>query len=188
MRRWLVDLHLYLGLFSLPYVVLFGVSSILLNHDFRSEARVVRWERTISVPRAGAPLERARAVRDALGLHGLVHERQVRQAEGGALRFRIIYPARRTEVEVDRSGRARVAERYFGLAAVIRALHGFHGWDVSAWGYSWMVFTDFSLAAFAFFTVTGVWLAWLRVKARAPLMATGALATLVTGVLAAAIW
>jgi len=188
MRRWLVDLHLYLGLISLPYVVLFGVSSILWNHDVRGTRTSEVWERVVAAPHDGKPRDRAVAVRDALGLHGLVHERDVRQAPDGGLRFRVTYPARRATVEVDATGHARVNETYYGFAEVIRALHGFHGWDVSAWGYSWMLFTDLSVGAFAFFIVTGVWLAWLRVNARAPLLGTGALAAVVTGALAAWIW
>ena len=188
MRRWLVDLHLYLGLFSLPYVVIFGVSSILWNHDVQREREVVRFERMIAAPASGTAAERALAAKQALGLRGLVPDRYVRESADGALQFRVVYPARIHTIELDTSGRARITETYQGFAEVIRALHGFHGGNVSAWGYSWMLFTDFSVGAFAFFIVTGVWLAWLRVKARAPLMATGALATIATCALAAWIW
>jgi hypothetical protein len=188
MRRWLVDLHLYLGLFSLPYVLLFGVSSILLNHDIRSEPRVSHWERTIAPPAAGTPVERAQAAAAALGLKGLALRPSARESAGGVLTFRVTHAARVHRVEVDPAGRARVAETYQGVAGVIRALHGFHGWNVSTWGYSWALFTDFSVGAFAFFIVTGIWLAWLRVNARAPLLASGALAAAGTCALISAIW
>ncbi len=68
-RRWLLNLHLYGGLVTCWYLVIFGVSSLHFNHrGLLPEARGarVRWERALEVPEVADNLKLAEAVRDRL--------------------------------------------------------------------------------------------------------------------------
>jgi hypothetical protein len=53
MRKWMLRLHLYLGLVCSGYLIVFGVSSLNFNHPFeftKPGTEKVTWERTIPLP------------------------------------------------------------------------------------------------------------------------------------------
>jgi hypothetical protein len=187
MRRWLLDLHLYLGLLCLPYVVVFGVSSILLNHGVRSEAQT-RWQRTIAVPPEGKGFARAEAARDALELWGGVLAHTVREGDDGALRFKLIRPGRAYQIVVAADGEASVVETNTGVLGVVSALHAYHDARSSFWGFTWALYTELAVAALLFAIASGTWLVWPRASGRALELAAGLAGALATAALAVAIW
>ncbi len=58
---WSRDIHLYVGLFASPYVIVFALSTILLNHNwnFNSNREVVNWEGQVELAEGLEPRELA---------------------------------------------------------------------------------------------------------------------------------
>ncbi len=186
MRRWILDLHLYLGLVCLPYVVLLGLSSILLNHQISRDEPTRRWEQALPASTPARDLEAATRVRDALGLSGTVLPHTVKRAETDALRFVLLRPARRYEIELGTDAVARVREQRFGVLGVITGLHGLRGLEASRWGPSWGLYTELASFALVFAIASGLYLFWPRRAGRA--LGFGAAGLAVVIALAIGIW
>jgi hypothetical protein len=187
MRRWLLDLHLYLGLLCLPYVVVFGVSSILLNHGIEREARRA-WSTQIAPLVGVAPEQQAEAARGALGLSGHVLPHTLKPGDDGSLAFRLIRPGRSYDVAVSAGGEARVRERDGGPLGVVSALHGFSVARGALFERSWSLYTELATAALLFSIASGLGLFLPRPNGRALGLGAGVLGTLAAAALAAAIW
>lgn len=187
MRRWLLDLHLYLGLLCLPYVVVFGVSSILLNHGVRSET-TTEWQREIAAPSAESDSARATATLDALALTGSVQAHTVKRDGAGGLRFKAIRPGRSYQVELAASGQVSVRETGGGMLEISRDLHGLHDTQSSRWSLSWALYTELATAVLLFSIASGVVLIWPRRGERAFGLGAGALGLAAVALMAAAIW
>lgn len=188
------DLHLYLGLFISPFVLLFSVSVFYLVHGMpprapgtgEAAARVVSG---IDVPAGLATLQgRARvdAVRPLLARLGVPGE--VDFIRHVAAEHRLVVPVRRpgreTIVTIDyRLGTATISARGHSAAEAIVYLHkspGPHNADVrgnDSLVRSWRVAADGTVYAFVFVTLSGVYL-WAALKAErrtgALLLAAGA--------------
>src|SRR6188508_1997679 len=106
--KWVLRIHLYLGLLCSSYLVLFGVSSLMFNHpfDFTKPADVrVTWERELSLPPAGSDnTAESEAVRDALGLVGwTIPWETTRDAGTGDLTFGLARPGKHYTIHALRS-------------------------------------------------------------------------------------
>jgi hypothetical protein len=187
MRRWLLDLHLYLGLLCLPYVVVFGVSSILLNHDIRREASA-RWSAQLAPLAEAPPAQQASAAQRALGLTGNVLPHTVKASESGSLEFKLIRPGRSYQVAVAADGEASVLETSGGVLGIVRDLHGLSDIKSSRWSFGWAVFTELASAVLLFSIVSGALLVLPRPSERALSLSAGALGLAAVVALAAAIW
>jgi hypothetical protein len=169
-RRLWLDLHIYTGLACAGYLVLYGVSSILLNHPtwFEPPTPATReWQASVPLTDARSKLQRAEAMRDALGLEGNVPNRRVRETERGGLEFLIWRPGARYEIEVDSAGQAHVFELRASAASVIKNLHGVPGYPGSIFGWGWNAYTHFSLFALPFLAASGALLWWSSPLGRA---------------------
>jgi hypothetical protein len=187
MRRWLLDLHLYLGLLCLPYVVVFGLSSILLNHGLQ-RATKTEWSAQIAPPADAAPAQRAAEVLHALALTGNVLPHTLKSTDGGALAFQALRPGRSYQVEFAPSGAVRVAERDGGVLGIVRALHGLHDTQSSRWMLGWALYTELTTAMLLFSIASGVLMVLQRMSGRALALGAGALGTAAAVALGAAIW
>ncbi len=172
------DLHLYVGLFLSPFVLLFAVSAILLNHpEIPLRAPVEHQPRTIRVdPPAGIEsldgMEQVRQARQILRRAGV-------SGEMGPIRYssedkRLIIPVSKPgydyTVEVaQRTGLATITERSVSLGDSFIFLHKMPGphlanirgnwWLVRAW--SW--FADGTAWLLMFLSVSGVYL-WVVLR------------------------
>lgn len=172
MRKWVLRLHLYLGLLCSAYLVVFGVSSLNFNHPFEftkpSDERVT-WERAVALPPVSSDNEaESEAVRDALGLIGWPFPWETwRDADTGDLHFGLARPGKHYAVHVQRAaGRVRVQEHRKGYWTVTRELHGNYGVPgsnlMTVWGWYTEVCTLFVLFAAA----SGVYLFAARKRER----------------------
>ena len=186
MRRWLIDLHLYLGLLCLPYLVVFGVSSIALNHDLGRATRS-EWSARVAPAHADQDASAARAALAELGLSAGVLEHTLEREASGALRFEALRLGRSYQVAIDAAGAARVRELNGGVVGIVRGLHGRHDTS-SAWGFSWALYTELATAVLLFSIVSGIVLVWPRAGERALGYGACALGLIATAALAAAIW
>lgn len=188
LRRWLVRIHLLLGLAVAPYLLIYGVSTWLLNRDGVPETGPVRTrEAAIDVPLGEDPVAGAEAVRAALGLAGHLPPWRVETHGEGALSFAVNRPGRLYEVHyAPASGRARVEARSTGLVGVVKGLHGLNVLPGSRWARSWALYTELSVVGLAVLVASGLWLdarRWRRrSRAALGLVAAGA------GYAAAVVW
>jgi hypothetical protein len=193
-HKLLLDLHLYLGLLCAPYLILYGISALAFNHEWRSERSETSWEAQIEPLPITAPattpeatVANAELARERLGLIGNVPAWRVK-LEGGALAFYVGRPGARYEVSVAANGRARVDKSRGGVLSVLRGLHGSHGFGGSSWARTWRFYTDLSLLGFGVSVSTGL-LIWARRRgARVVGSATLALGAAAFSLALAALW
>lgn len=187
MRRWILDLHLYLGLLCVPYVVVLGSSAILRNHDLGSSERT-EWSASVGLPDLASPVQQAAAVQVALGITGKLRSQTAKHTAEGALQFQVVRPGRSYRVEVSANGAARVSESNGGLAGILRGLHGFGDRTGPLWTLGWSLYTDFAAGGLLLSIGSGAGLVLSRAPARTRGLAAGLLGTVVVVSLAAALW
>jgi len=188
------DLHLYLGLFISPFVLVFSVSVFFLVHAWRpgtssgtSTARIVE---AFPAPKdwqllSGRPLiEALKPALEKAGVHGEVgFIRHMVQEQKLIIPVQI--PGRETTVTIRAdTGEASIVSRDTGLADALVALHkspGPHGPEIRMnWTYmrAWRWLADATVYLILFISVSGVYLLYvLRAERKigAILLVAGAL-------------
>jgi hypothetical protein len=188
MRRWLLDLHLYLGLACLPYVVVFGVSSILLNHGGLGRVSTERWSAELAALTDAPPDEQASEVASELGLRGSVLRHTVKRTRVGGVAFKLLRPGRTYQVTVAPDGAARVVAADSGVAGILRGLHGASDAQHSLWSAGWALYTEIATATLLFSIASGVLLVLPRAGERLLGLGAAALGLVAVIALAAVIW
>jgi hypothetical protein len=179
------DLHLYLGLFIGPFVVLYALTAIFFVHAWlpwggaesgEPRARTVR----VSLRDDSSSLVMAEQVRSQIGVAGEI-DYVNRDAEEQRLSFPIHGPGRRASVSVDlRTGLAQVEERETGVWDGLVWLHKMPGphnaairgnWAITQ---AWRWFADATAYLLLFLSASGVYL-WsvIRAERRAGLLFLG---------------
>lgn len=164
-KSTLIKLHLYCGLFTCFYLIAFGVSSLVLNHDLKVENTAVKrtWTDQVAVDAALADQALAENVRDQLGLMGWAPPWEY-QKDSLRFAFSIVHLARTSRVTLDlATGQAEVAEIPKGFVAVLHGLHFFNGRIPNAPFFlkTWMVYQWLTLLVLLASLVLGLWL-WIR--------------------------
>ena len=172
MRKWVLRIHLYLGLICSSYLILFGVSSLNFNHPFAftkpAEERVT-WERELALPPVSSDdAIESDAVRDALRLVGwTIPWEMTRDAVTGDLHFGLARPGKHYAIHVRRAeGRVSVKERREGYWPVLRGLHGLHGVPRAPVATVWGWYTELCTAFVLFAAASGVYLFAARKRER----------------------
>ena len=167
------DLHLYAGLFLCPFVLLFAVSTILLNHPSRSGSGNPEPKREVPVQvPAGEPgsIPQAREILRQIGVSGEMD--YVRHnAKSERLFMPVSKPGETTRVDVDlRAKTATIEREERGLGEALNYLHKMPGphnvrfrgnWVYMSW---WAVTTDAVVYGILFLTFSGLYL-WWKLKA-----------------------
>ena len=188
------DLHLYLGLFSSPFVLLFSVSVFFLVHTWlprlgsqRSDTRLVPALplsgdlRTLS----GRPLiEALRPILKSAGVQGEVGF-VTRLVQEDSLVIPVMIPGRDTTVTIRlATGDTSIVTRESGLASALAILHRSPGEHAPAirmnwfWMGAWRWMADTTAYLILFISVSGIYLWYvLRAERRVGfvLIAAGAL-------------
>lgn len=181
-------LHLYLGLFISPFLLLYAISTLFLNHSVRPSP-VDSQPQKVSL-QVGEDIEPEALVSSVLAqleLSGEVSGGRV--IRNNRTTLRIVRPGSIKIIKVDvKAKEATVVERSTGLLGAINYLHfnpGLHrtpNWSITKfWG--WIA--DATVYLTLFLTVSGIYL-WLLMKAerKAGLIALGAGFLTFTGLLA----
>ena len=165
--RWIRDLHLYFGLFISPYVLIFAVTTIMLNHRWKADVQVEKTSVPVRLEGTGQ-LEQATSVLRQLSLSGEMHLRRV--SDQKRLRVRVEKPGERTIVIVDRTTQIADVERQRrSFASVLYYLHfnpgphkvrGLNWFFSKLWGWS----IDTVVCLLLFITISGVYM-WALIKA-----------------------
>ncbi len=185
-------LHLYLGLFASPFVLLFAVSVFFLVHGWAPATASQEVFRRAPL-RLPSEIERlpARAQIDALrgplaqaGVHGELGFVQYLPGEH-RLAFQVSVPGRLTAVAIDLfSGNATIQSRATGPWDALITLHKFPGQHLAAirmnwpWMRAWRWLSDATVYLILFLSVSGIYLwAVLRAERRVglALLAAGAI-------------
>ena len=187
--RWTRDLHLYLGLFISPFILLFAGSVFFLNHAKAiPEPASVETFRDLQIPAGmeGAQgqeaIARAQAILSQVGVTGeIVFTRFVRQSRHFV--FPVSKPGLETFVDVDIDARsASVSRRETGFWEALAYLHKMPGpHNVAIRGNwfgtrAWLWFADTTIYLTLFISVSGIYL-WYVLKAERKI----GLALLLTG-------
>ena len=166
LNRWTRDLHLYFGLFVCPFLLIFAITTILLNHGVRPEVESEKSATTVNLD--GVPEEElADSVLRQLDLSGETFARVLE--EQNRLNLSVARPADNHFVRVDlETGAVQIERRVRNLTGVLIYLHfnpGPHkvkgvNWIFSKlWGWS----VDVVICLVLFLTLSGVYL-WLLIK------------------------
>lgn len=168
------DLHLYLGLFISPFVLVFSVSVFFLVHSWipgsSSSAAVTRVVPALALPKdlrtlSGRPLvDLLRPVLESMDVHGEVGfvRRGVKEE---TLTIPVSIPGRTTTVTLDLArSEATIVARETGLADALITLHKSPGGHAPALRMNWFVmgvwrwFSDATAYLTLFISVSGIYL------------------------------
>ncbi len=174
--RWNRQLHLYLGIVASPLLLIFAITTILLNHGVTPSPLIQ--DATVSVVLEEG-LEGPALVESVLAQLDLTGEVVGRgQVRNGKTTIRVAKPGNAKIINVDvESQEAVISDRVFGLMDTLRYLHLNPGPHKSpSWIFSrmWGWVADSTVYITLFLTVTGIYL-WsvLRSEQKAGLIALG---------------
>lgn len=165
---WTRQLHLYLGLFICPFIVIFAASTIFLNHSVRpTPQETTRSENIIvQIPEGLKPKERLETVRQQLNLTGEVLGRGV--IRNNKMNFRIVRPGKVKIISVDVPNQtAQIVERSTGLLGTLIYLHfnpGPHKLPNWIFNKVWGVISDSAVYITLFLSISGIYM-WAVIKA-----------------------
>ena len=162
--------HLYMGLFLLPWVLMFGVSSIPLNHAPSEPANWTRLaEHTFDAPVPDAsgnlrPL--GRRMMDAAGVSGGYYVYRVNPQ-----RVEVGHPNFLAPVRINyfiEENRLVVEQRQFSLWPFLSGLHTRGGYDMDGfWDTVWAVVVDVVSVALIVWILSGLLMWWTLPATRA---------------------
>lgn len=190
------SLHLYLGLFVSPFIVVFSVSVLFLVHAWLPRQETAATARTATELTLPPHLETAKGPEQVAALRGVLAQLEV-NGEIGFIRyapqqrrfsFPVLQPGRETSVELQVAARsASIVTRSTGIADAMVYLHKMPGpHNVALRGNAphmrlWPWLADATVYLLLFATVSGVYL-WAVLKAEraigVTLLAAGAISLL----------
>jgi len=163
MYRWLRNTHLFLGLFSCLFVLMYGISSVAMVHTSWFPRRPAISESRITVSAEAASSARALA-RELMDRHGIRGELVGAQTTPDGFRFRISRPGLHHFVTYSNgSAEARVEKRVVGVIHTLSDIHHVSGlesedWLANVWGF----FIGIVSVGLIVLALTGIYL-WFKI-------------------------
>ena len=162
LRALLLNLHLYGGLITCWYLILFGVTSLGFNHrEFipKHQAQEDSWEGTLSADLSGSDIKRAEQTRDQMGLFGWPLPWAMHRDDENRLHYDMSRPGKEYRVVVnEETGHVAITGKTTGLWQILEGLHGLGGVPNSTLMTTWFVYTEITTWIVLFSVVTGVYL------------------------------
>ena len=155
--------HLYAGLFLLPWVIMFGVSTIPINHQ---SPEPVEWTR-LAEHRFDAPLPAAsenlrplgRQMMNAAGIDGGYYVYRVNPGQVQAGHPKFLAPIRLNYFADEQ--RLVVERRPFSLRPFLSGMHTRGGYDMGGfWDSVWAVFVDIVSIGLILWIASGIYMWW----------------------------
>ena len=167
MRKWILNLHLYGGLFCFGSLLVLGLSSLEFNHHFgfgNPPPQVSHWDVKVALPTTREPVAAATELRDRLGLMGWPLPWTMNRETNGNFRFDIERPGKSYTVHaLAAEGTVRVDERSKGLWRVVASMHAVGDVPGSPLARFWGYYTEVCIWFVVFAAGSGVWL-WASSK------------------------
>ncbi len=164
-KSLLIKLHLYAGIFTSFYLVAFGLSAIILNHNIDVENNDIthEWKTKLTIDNSLKDEDLAINIRDQVGEMGWVPPWTF-QRDSSNFNFKIVHLGKEVFVNANLiTGETNFAEAPKGFGAVFHGLHFFNGkipnapWFIKTWtAYQWL-----SLFVMFISLILGLWL-WLK--------------------------
>ena len=169
---WTRDLHLYLGLVVSPFVLVYALSAVCLNHTWfpwQGTASRTR-SATITVPQEEDSVCFAKALMSQVGVTGEIEFVRRDQKENRAV-IPVVKPGKRIEIHADlKSGVAEISERRTGVWDAMLYLHKMPGQHLVGFRGNWLYMrlwrwvADATVYLVLFSTATGIYL-WAVLRA-----------------------
>jgi hypothetical protein len=169
---WTRDLHLYVGLFLSPFILVFAISTLFLNHAWKpwEAAQVQTRSAQIQVPAGLERLALARQILGQLGVSGEIEFIRYLPKENRLI-LPVSKPGSRVTIDIELgTGWATVERRDTGIWDALVYLHrspGPHNAMLrgnSLYMRFWRWFADGTVYLLLFLSVSGVYL-WTALKA-----------------------
>ncbi len=164
-KSLLIKLHLYSGLFTSFYLIAFGISAIILNHNIKVEKKDIthNWNTNIQVDTNLPNKELKEKIRDQLGLMGWTPPWEDKR-DSTSFQFMITHTGRNYFLNLNlATGDLDISEAPKGIMAVIHGLHFFNGnipnapFFIRTWAvYQWLALFVMFISLFL-----GLWL-WIK--------------------------
>ena len=128
MFRLMRNIHLILGLVFFLFAMVFAVSSlVIIYRPWLPQSNPQDEERTVQIDGQQAATPRALAL-ELVRNHGLRGDLRDIEQTGDTIRFAVVRPGTRSQVEYSRAAReARISTRTLGLNETLVQLHVNHG-------------------------------------------------------------
>lgn len=168
-KSLLIKLHLYAGLFTSFYLIVFGFSALKMNHDIKLNRNVItkNWNTQIPLNVALSNKDLAEEIRDQIGIMGWVpfwkFDRDTKN-----FKFAIEHIGRNYYLDANlKTGFVEIAEAPKGFLAVFDGLHFFNGNIPNAplLLRTWKIYQWLSLFVMTISLILGLWL-WLKYSYR----------------------
>jgi len=164
--HWTRQLHLYFGVFISPFILLFAISAIPLNHRWQPNPREHKTSVPVQITEGLEKMELVNSILAQLNLTGEVIGRG--QVRNNQTVIRVTRPGKMKILTVDMlNKKAEIVERTFGFLDTLRYLHlnpGPHklpNWFFTRfWG--WMA--DTTVYVILFLSLSGIYM-WAVIKA-----------------------
>jgi hypothetical protein len=163
MYRWLRNIHLVTGLFSVLFLLTYGLSSVQMAHKswFSLQPRVTEVRIALGTKVRNSPRALARALVESGELYGGLDE--VKETMDG-YELRISRPGTEYEVSYSRAtGQAKIRMSRANFMGLLNALHHVAGFSRGdALVKTWAAFVGLVSAGLIVLAVTGIYL-WFKV-------------------------
>jgi hypothetical protein len=126
--KWNRNIHIYLGLFMLLFIWLFGISGLLLNHhwEFASsweKRKVISYEKMIAISSESEKHPLAQEIMDKLDLNGSIVNLRY-STDSVFLNFIVAKPGTRYDIQAGlNDGKILIQETKLDQWEVLRSLH-----------------------------------------------------------------
>ena len=165
--RTILHIHIYLGLFCTPFLIIFSLSSLDFNHHFmpqKSFQSAKEWERKIMMTKTEDLSVYSDQLLDSLQIFGWFLPWSSYQ-DSNKTYIEISQPAKRYDISISPQGLVKVVETPESIANVAKLLH-FIGEDIPHapwWVNAWKHYQSLTVYALVFWFLSGIYL-WLRKK------------------------
>ncbi len=168
-KSLLIKLHIYAGIFTSFYLIVFGFSTIILNHDIslRNDIVTKQWDAEIIIDTTLTDRQFAEYIRDQIGFMGWVPPWKY-QRNASNFKFEIVRIGKNYRLSVNlQNGSVEIFEIPRGFLDVFNGLHFFNGNIPNAPFFirTWQVYQWLSLFIMGLSLVLGIWL-WLKYSYR----------------------
>lgn len=161
----LIKLHLYSGIFTSFYLLAFGFSAIILNHeiDVDNKKNTHTWESNVAIDTTFSDLQLAESIREQVALMGWLPRWEFKR-DSGQFKFTIVHPGRKYNLTANTyNGHLTIDESPKGFLAVFHGLHFLNGNIPNAplLIRSWAIYQWLALFVMTISMILGIWL-WLK--------------------------
>ena len=164
-KSLLIRLHLYAGIFTSFYLVIFGFSSIVLNHKIKTDNTEItnEWQTQVVIDPTLSNQKLAEDIRDQLDIMGWTLY-WLFEKDSTHFKYQIEHLGRKYFVKANiNTGDVKISEVPKGLLSVFHGLHFFNGkilnapWFLKTWAiYQWLALFIMGISL-----VLGLWL-WIK--------------------------